>query len=440
MTVDLLGLSDIYILTKHEHGEDICLEVETKEGQKPSCHSCAQDDQVYRHGTRQQLVMDLPMHNKRVGLKLTRRRWRCKACKTTFFQPLEWLDDTRRMTRRLVEFIQGEALLRPFTNVAQDVGVDEATIRNIFNEHAKSLESNFKVITPRILGIDEIHLLSRPRCVLTNIETRTIIDILPSRKRDVVERYLMGLDHKEIECVTADMWADYHRASSNILPSARMVVDKFHVVRMANQCLDAVRKAVGRTHKQQSRSLMRKRFLLLKRERDLDERGLLLLQALLESWPQLKEAHALKEGFFAIYEASGRKEGKKAYEMWLNAVQGEMRGYFQPLIRATQNYLESVLAYYDCPITNAYTESLNRLIRSIHRKGRGYSFKALRAKILFSPDVKRKTHRYVFGDSTVMYYMPPQGRTVESSQQAEAPPTFGVHMDAVSDWFDESGE
>jgi Zn-finger domain-containing protein len=36
------------------------------------------------------------------------------------------------------------------------------------------------------------------------------------------------------------------------------------------------------------------------------------------------------------------------------------------------------------PVTNAYTESLNNLIRVMNRLGRGYSFEALRAKTLFS--------------------------------------------------------
>ena len=41
-------------------------------------------------------------------------------------------------------------------------------------------------------------------------------------------------------------------------------------------------------------------------------------------------------------------------------------------------------------MTNAYTESLNSLIRVMSRLGRGYSFEALRAKILFTEGVHNK--------------------------------------------------
>jgi transposase len=46
--------------------------------------------------------------------------------------------------------------------------------------------------------------------------------------------------------------------------------------------------------------------------------------------------------------------------------------------------MPDILAYFKHPVTNAYTESLNSLIRVMDRMGRGYSFEALRAKILFT--------------------------------------------------------
>lgn len=57
---------------------------------------------------------------------------------------------------------------------------------------------------------------------------------------------------------------------------------------------------------------------------------------------------------------------------------------FSDLVRAWDNSAPWILGYFDHPITNAYTESLNNLIRVMNRLGRGYSFEALRAKILFS--------------------------------------------------------
>lgn len=68
------------------------------------------------------------------------------------------------------------------------------------------------------------------------------------------------------------------------------------------------------------------------------------------------------------------------------------------------NWHDEVFAYFDHPITNAYTESLNNLIRVMNRLGRGYSFDALRAKILFTEGLhkkKEKVDTYFMADMMV---------------------------------------
>ncbi len=46
--------------------------------------------------------------------------------------------------------------------------------------------------------------------------------------------------------------------------------------------------------------------------------------------------------------------------------------------------MREIFAYFDHPITNAYTEALNGLVKIMNRNGRGYSFDAIRAKVLYS--------------------------------------------------------
>src|SRR5699024_9029783 len=81
--------------------------------------------------------------------------------------------------------------------------------------------------------------------------------------------------------------------------------------------------------------------------------------------------------------------GHKLYQDWLASIPEELVTYFVDLIKAMSNWEEEIFNYFTSPITNAYTESFNRLINV----GRGYSFEALRAKILFTQGyrkVKRK--------------------------------------------------
>jgi len=75
--------------------------------------------------------------------------------------------------------------------VAAQTGLDEKTVRDIFNARAEFLGRWHRFETPRILGIDELYLNKRYRCILTNIEERTLLDLLATRRQDVVTNYLM---------------------------------------------------------------------------------------------------------------------------------------------------------------------------------------------------------------------------------------------------------
>lgn len=64
------------------------------------------------------------------------------------------------------------------------------------------------------------------------------------------------------------------------------------------------------------RTLMRGRFILLKRRHDLIDRELLLLETWLGNIPDLKEAYELKEEFYKIWDTPSSQEGEKRYINW----------------------------------------------------------------------------------------------------------------------------
>ena len=130
-------------------------------------------------------------------------------------------------------------------------------------------------------------------------------------------------------------------------------------------------------------------------------------------------AYRLKEDFDAVYEWPGSPEAVlAAFEAWNKVEVPEVRDAFGDLIRAFTNWQPWILNYFDHPVTNAYTESLNSLIRVMNRLGRGYSFDALRAQILFTEGAhKYKLYRPKFerrrepelavADEVMGYGLPP---------------------------------
>src|SRR5699024_4351811 len=236
MLPNILNLPNFEIHDMKESEYDYRFMVESINSQPTYCPKCGSVPNFYKHGKREQLFFDLPMHAKRVGLIIKRQRYRCRECEETFFEDLPDVDASRSVTNRLIEWIQQASLEKTFTSVAYDIGVDEKTVRNIFNDYVIELEAETEFRTPKWLGLDEVHLLKNYRFVVTDVKNKSVIDILRKRNKSVVIDYLSKLqDIDKVELVAMDMWRPYRDAVNMVIPHAKIVIDKFHVVKLANE-------------------------------------------------------------------------------------------------------------------------------------------------------------------------------------------------------------
>lgn len=390
MPTNILNLKSFTVTKVSEQENDYRIDAEVA-FPTPCCMYCG--GSVVGFGRHMEVIMDTPIHGKRVGIWVNRRRFRCSTCMVTFYESIPAKDGKRQVTSRLIAYIEKQSLVRPFAQIADEVGLDEKTIRNIFNDYIEKMESTINFETPRVMGIDEIHIISKPRCVITNIEQQTLVDMLVNRNKPTVAKYLSELKNRDhVQLVAMDMWRPYRDAVKACLPGATVVIDKFHIVRMANAAMESARKSVrARLTTKQRRGLMRDRYVLLRRNRELTMPELIAFESWTRNYPEIGEAYRLKESFYEIWEKSEtRDQAERAINVWEQDISPEVLDHFKPLLISISNWREEIFAYFDHPITNAYTESLNNLIRFINRAGRGYSFDALRAKVLFTHGFHKK--------------------------------------------------
>lgn len=397
--VDILNLAGWSILEIQEEDHLYRIVVEVAE-RATSCPLCAATHPPYRFGIREHEFADLPMHGRHVRIVARLQRYRCRACQRTFLDPAPHMSEQHSATVRLVNHVERETLSlssRTFLGLGQEIGVAEDTVRHIFDTCVKRLEQARTLQAPTILGIDEIHLLGAPRCILTDIGHKEVIDLLSNRNQETVLKWLRQLPGKEtIQTVTMDMWRPYKNAVREVLPQARIVIDKFHVVKLANEALEQVRKAIRATLTDaQRKSLMHDRYLLLKRKRDLTAKDQFLLETWTKNLPDLGKAYAMKEAFYEIWEASTKEEAHTRYMTWQANTSLETSDAFLSLALTIENWGDEIFAYFDAngAVTNAFTEAKNGALKVANRIGRGYSFSVIRAKVLFAEQIARKYPR-----------------------------------------------
>lgn len=384
MAEDFLRLPSIRVTIVEEPADGSYQVSAVAEGAPIRCEACA-GRHVYAHGTYQQCVVDVPHHGRPTIITLNRRRYRCQACGRTFSDRVPDLDSKRLATVRLVAFIRQHCLRRTFAHLAREVGLDDQTIRNVFDDHVAHLKATTHFETPRFLGLDEIKVIGRSRAVVTNVEQNTLYDLLLDRNKTTLVAYFRQLpEHKKVEVLTMDMWSVYAQVALICFPGIPIVIDRVHVERMANDALEKVRKAVRKGLTTRHRlKLKNDRHLLLTGFDRLSAAQQDTCKAWFEVYPLLGQAHAAKEGFAQVYRQRSRADAERVFDQWLAELPETVLPYFRELVQAVTTRRRDVFNFFDYPITNAYTESINNLIKLENRMGRGYSFEVLRARMLY---------------------------------------------------------
>lgn len=315
-------------------------------------------------------------------MKIDRKRYKCRDCGGTFEEPLKVMHPDHNMTSRFAEYITKECYRDKFTEVARRTGVTEKTVRNVFRDHVDALRTRYSFETLEVLGIDEIHIRT-PRCVITNLKEKTIIEMLPTRTKADVIRFLLTLNRESVKLISIDMWAPYRDACAIAFPGAVVVVDRFHVQKMANSVMTKVRvKAIAELAKAQRKLIKNEKYILLSRNFNLNDYQQDTLLPWCEICPVLGEVYQHKERFMDIRDASDRLEAERLYEEWKCSLSTDLKSHFKEITTAFKNWHNEIFNWWDHNITNAFTESLNGKIRELHRAGRGYSFEVLRARII----------------------------------------------------------
>lgn len=349
-----------------------------------SCPKCGSVGRLYRHGVKAIDYRDAPAFGKQFVIRCQVQRWRCRECNETSMQPLPDMDTRRRMTKRCVEFIEQQGAHRTYADIARTIGVDEKTVRNICNEKFEREMRDRQIVAPRILGIDELTLLGRKRTLFVDVGGKKLLDLIDAMNRGKVERWLTRLPQRdEVLCVTIDMWGPYKAAVNAILPNARIVVDKWHVLSKLNMALDRVRNR-ARREAGIRRNPQKGRRLLQTSRHKLSPWRRATVDGMLANSPLLDAAWHAKEVFYDIWDVRPRADAEALFDRWAATIPANIEAEFRPIAQMVQNWREEIFAFFDYPVTNAYTEARNGLIKIANRAGRGYSFETIRAKALMA--------------------------------------------------------
>jgi transposase len=172
-------------------------------------------------------------------LELEAHKWRCRDCRRFFRQRfpgiLRWQRSSEAFQRMIFEDHR-DGINR--SCLGRREGIGAATVeRYVQHGLSRQFSERHTLECPRILGIDE-HFFTRRKgyaTTLCDLKNHTVYDVVLGRSEAALNGYLERLQGKDrVRIVCMDLSSTYRAIVEKHFPNAKIVADRFHVIRLIN--------------------------------------------------------------------------------------------------------------------------------------------------------------------------------------------------------------
>lgn len=381
----LLKMEGVQIEKLEETAEEIVLQISLERKQQV-CKCCgSRTDRIHDYRIRQ--VRDLELRGKPLRLLYRRRRYVCPTCGKRFSEQNDFVGRYMRFTHRTGEKIM--SLLRrrsSMKDIAKDTGTSVSGVQRVLKMMPVSKPKRL----PEAISFDEFKGNTNGRrfqCIITDPLNRRVFDILPTRTVETIQDYLLSFPNRdEVKYVVMDMNRGFRDVARYFLPHAKIIIDRFHVVRFCTEAMENVRRSFQSVlPKEQRKYFKRSRRLLLARRSSLSEEDRAAVDVMLRFSDRLLQAYALKEAFFDFMDAPDISTASKRLDFWIDACDRLNIPEFKPCRRMLVNWKPYILNAFESHLSNGFTEGCNNSIKALKRVAFGFrNFDSFRARILLS--------------------------------------------------------
>src|SRR5215217_8118963 len=343
------------------------------------CSACG-SPQVQSRGRVERRFRTVPIGSRATFVVLPVPRVECQACGVVRQVKIPCADPRRSFTRSFERYALELGRRMTIRDVARHLGVGWDVIKDLQKRDLLRRFAKPKLKHLRHIAIDEIAIAKGHRylTVVLDLDSGAVVFVGDGKGAKALKPFWKRLrgSKAKIEAVAMDMSQAYRQAVSTHLPEAKIVFDHFHVIKLFNEKLFELRRALYREatdvlHKQ---VLKGTRWLLLKNPENLDEQRdekTRLEEALALNKP-LATAYYLKEDLRRFWEQPGKRFATAFLNDWLKKAEASGVRMLQQMAKTLAAHRSGLLAYYDAMITSGPMEGANNKIKAMKRMAYGF--------------------------------------------------------------------
>ena len=402
--INLLGIKDknIIILDYLDAGthKEIIAKLDYP---APKCHNC-QGQMAKYDFQKESKIPYLECVGYKTLIRLRKRRFRCKVCgkmavaETSLVKKNHQISTivNQKITQKLIEKV-------PMTAIAESLSVSTSTVIRKLKEFEFKSDLNH---LPEHMSWDEYSFKKgKMSFIAQDYDTRKIVAILDGRTQATIRNHFLRYSRQvrsRVKVITMDMFSPYYDMARKLSPSAKIVLDRFHIVQHLSRAMNRVRiqimnqfdrrsheyKALKRYWKliqQDSRKLSDKCFYRPTFRSHLTNKE--ILEKILAYSQELRQHYNLYQLLLFHFQEKQTEHFFSLIEETISSVNPIFQTIFKTSLKDKDKFMNAL----ELPYSNAKLEATNNLIKVIKRNAFGFrNFENFKTRILIALNIKKE--------------------------------------------------
>jgi transposase len=362
----------------NEKGKTLKLWVRRKHGnQKLVCSGCGRK-LAHAYDSYEREVRDLPCFEFLTTVVVELYRVHCPNCGVKT-EKVPQLPSKAPFSKRFEEAVGLACESAAVRRVARQFGLSGSTVRAIDLRYLQRWAGERRKPALRQMGVDEIYLGKKQKflTVVSKLATGEPLWFGRERKKETLdeffEKQLSPFQRRCIHAACVDMHEPFRLSLEQWVPQCRLIYDKFHVMKHANEAVSEVRREEFFRKGGAARELIKgKHWLLLTRWVHLNTNRKRQLNELFALNRRVMKAYLLKESLDRLWTYTYEGAMLRYLQSWIDQLRWQRLKPMEKLARMLLNHLDGILNYCKTKVPLGVVEAVNGNIKALVRRGRGY--------------------------------------------------------------------
>ncbi len=350
----------------------VILDLDVDHGRTWPCPMCGNPCRPYKYDDRR--YRTIPMLNHQTWLVVKVPVLRCDACGAYPQVTVPWARPRVGYTIELEREIFRNLDDRSILSTAEYLDIGDWVVSDVVMYRVEEALKGLDLSKVTMVFIDETSFKKGHRYVTVVCDQdRRIVFMCEGKDAGTVDAFRIWLEGhggkaENIRVVSCDMGLAYPAGVRRNFPNAKIVFDRFHVVKLVTEAFDRYYRRMA----EEDSGLAEARFVTYRHLDDFTDRQRCMFDWITGSCKELADAYRMKEVIFHMYDFGGKDAAGHYFDVWYDYVMANGPPELKTAAGSLKDRKDQILMWYDHEVNNGFIEGMNSLIQTTKRVGRGY--------------------------------------------------------------------